>query len=166
MDKKIKISPELTSFINSVGNFIQYWGFKQIHGKTWALIYLYHRPLSSQELKDILNISKAQLSKTIKTLEQYHLIKPNGSGENGVYFYTAEMDFMKAIMHVLKTREAKFIDEALKNIKNLSSAKLNTEINQKNLVKLQSIVKMADSGLKSILNFRVFDFQSWKIFKK
>jgi len=109
---------------------------------------------------------EGKLSKTIKTLEEYKLIKPNGSGENGVYFYSAEMDFMRAIMHVLKTREAKFIDEALNNIKILSSAKLKTEINQKNLEKLQRIVKMADSGLKSILNFKVFDFQSWKIFKK
>jgi DNA-binding transcriptional regulator GbsR (MarR family) len=165
MSKSGQISKELTAFINSVGDFIQYWGFKQIHGKTWALIYLYHRPLSSQELKDILNISKAQLSKTIKTLEQYKLISTDGSGENGVYFYKAEMDFMKAIMQVLKTREAKFIDEALKNIKSLTGTKFKHEINQTNLAKLQSIVKMADGGLKSILNFKVFDFKSWKIFK-
>ena len=48
--KKPSPYPELDELAEFVGEFIQYWGFKRIHGKIWAHLFLSEVPLDATTL--------------------------------------------------------------------------------------------------------------------
>jgi two-component system phosphate regulon sensor histidine kinase PhoR len=56
---KVRNSNPLHSLSEQIGDFIQYWGFKKIHGMIWTHLYLSSTPLSAHELiqKAIQNIN-------------------------------------------------------------------------------------------------------------
>ena len=36
----LKANESAIKLSGEIGNFIEYWGFKKIHGKVWALVFL------------------------------------------------------------------------------------------------------------------------------
>src|SRR4051812_41709734 len=44
---------------DAVGAFIEYWGFKAIHGRIWALLALRNGPLAQAEIAKTLGVSRA-----------------------------------------------------------------------------------------------------------
>jgi DNA-binding transcriptional regulator GbsR (MarR family) len=63
---------QLSTFI---GHFIRYWGFRNIHGQIWTIVYLSETPLSGAEIVKFLKVSKALVSPALKELEMEGLIK-------------------------------------------------------------------------------------------
>ena len=40
----------IVSVCDACGDFIEYWGFKSIHGRVWAYLTISARPLSQTEI--------------------------------------------------------------------------------------------------------------------
>jgi len=45
-----KIEEKKKRLADSVGDFIRYWGFKEVHGRIWVHIYLSDNPITAKEL--------------------------------------------------------------------------------------------------------------------
>lgn len=88
---------------DAVGAFIEYWGFKNIHGKVWTLLVLSDDPLSQAEVAEVLGVSRSLISATVAELAQKGLIKPVGEHRNAPY--EASMDVWPVIKDVLRSRE-------------------------------------------------------------
>lgn len=110
---KSQCSPELMALAKEVGNFIQYWGFKKIHGQIWTLVFLSERPLNSTIITKKLNVSKALISLAIKDLLQYKVIEIVEKKNKEIYF-RSNPDIFSVIRHVLETRESKMLEKILK----------------------------------------------------
>ena len=74
-------TPEIKELTKLVGLFIQYWGFKKIHGQVWASIFLSKQPIDSTTLVKRLGVSKALVSLAIKDLLHYKVIRVSGPGK-------------------------------------------------------------------------------------
>ena len=103
--EKYKIMPELKELESLVGEFIQYWGFKKIHGRIWAHLYTSTTPLDSQTLISRLKVSKGLMSLAMRDLLEYDVIQPVRTGKHGVTFYQANPDLMFVITNVLRKRD-------------------------------------------------------------
>lgn len=144
---KPKLMPELKELENLVGEFIQYWGFKKIHGRIWAHLYTSTEPLDSQMLMDRLKVSKGLMSLAVRDLIDYDVIQPVSTGKHGVTFYRANPDLMYVITNVLRKREAVMmsavhscVDRLIsKNLKELDQSKID-------LTNLENIKKMTTSA--------------------
>ncbi len=101
-----KALPEIKELELLLGNFIQYWGFKKIHGRIWTHLYTSKTPLDSQTLILRLKVSKALMSLAIRDLTEYEVISPVSIGKHGVTFYQANPDLMHVVTNVLRKREA------------------------------------------------------------
>ena len=101
MKKKERLSPELIQLAESIGKFIEYWGFKSIHGRVWALLYLSARPLSSIELSRYLKVSKTLMSFSISVLRKYRVIQDAGKGIKRTQYFEANPDISSVILNVL-----------------------------------------------------------------
>jgi DNA-binding transcriptional regulator GbsR (MarR family) len=160
------MSKELKFLSKSVGSFIKYWGFKNIHGEIWTYLYLTNRPMSSTELQAELGISKGLLSKSINELINYDLIEFVESIEHGRATYTAKESFFRVIQTVLNRRELFLIDDTLdkiRKIEKLSPLSLKeTDIDLHRLKKLKKITQYAQKTVVAITKFKDFSF---KIFK-
>lgn len=157
--------PELEDVVNRVGEFIQYWGFKNVHGRIWAHLFLAGRPLDSHCLTARLGISKALLSMSLNELLDYDVIQSVGKSDSGAVLYDTNQDLATVIAGVLRKRERRMLSGLSSATQSLS--KLPQElhgdctVNRERAEKLRDFVGTAESTLESLLMFRDVSFESW-----
>jgi DNA-binding transcriptional regulator GbsR (MarR family) len=100
---------ELDDLAEQVGNFIQYWGFKKVHGRIWTHLFVTDHPLDAGDLCKRLKISKALVSMSIADLLEYEVIQEVGKGDQGTIQYAANPDVTRVIFNVLRRRERKMM---------------------------------------------------------
>ena len=161
---------ELLHLSKSIGLFIEYWGFKEIHGKIWTYIYLKDRPVSSKELKEVFGISKALLSPSIKELKKYDVIREAGKGEFGAELFTSNPSVFDAIINVLREREKVIISKIKSDLNNLKTCtevqKKEMEISSKRLKNLNELVNTGQKALNGIIRLDDLSLGQWKKFHK
>ena len=103
--KTIEIPPELSELSEQIGEFMEYWGFKRIHGRIWLYLYVANEPLDAGDLISRLKISRALASLSIADLMKYEVIQEAEVSAAGTILYRANPEVLKVITHVLRTRE-------------------------------------------------------------
>ena len=107
-----KLPKDLIQLEKVIGQFMEYWGFKSIHGRIWAHLYTSMVPLDSLDLMQRLSVSKGLMSLAMRELVQYDVIKVDHVGRHGSAFYMSNPDILKVITGVLRIREMKMIAQA------------------------------------------------------
>ncbi len=92
--------------IDSVGDVIDFWGFKRNHGRVWALLYLRGEALSAVEIQEILELSKGAVSMITRELEQWNVIRRVRLPKISSWHFAAETDLMHMISRVIRERES------------------------------------------------------------
>ena len=105
-----KIPSELAALDEQIGSFIEYWGFKRVHGRIWAHLYLSQKPLGTAELMSRLGISKALMSMSIAELLEYKVIREAHHGAYGTVYYEANPDLLTVVLGVLRERELTLLE--------------------------------------------------------
>lgn len=141
---------KLQNLASGVGQFIRYWGFRNIHGEIWSIVFLHQNPLSGIEIGQILNVSKALVSPALKELVEEGLIKQIQSENSKTKRYVAEEDVVKIIQSVLKRRESIMLKEILKKHSDLCQQN-NPNLNSERLEKMGKMIILAQLGLSSLL---------------
>jgi hypothetical protein len=151
-----KKNPELKALAQLVGEFIEYWGFKSVHGKMWCYLYLAQEPLDSRQLANLLKISPALVTQSIQVLLKYRVIFEVEKGKNGVLRFVANSNVTEAIGTVLQGREV-----ALLNQIQVAQSRLATRrppgtddlpLSQERVVQVGQWVMLANLLLKSGIN--------------
>jgi hypothetical protein len=106
------LPPELRQLEQVVGKFIEYWGFKKIHGRIWVHLYTSKQPLESLELMRRLGVSKGLISIALRDLLDYRVVKVDHTGRHGTTYYSANPNLMEVIGHVLRSRESVMLGTA------------------------------------------------------
>jgi len=96
---------KINELINNIGSFIEYWGFRKIHGKVWAQVYLSQRPLSTPEIVEELGVSKALISGALNDLLEHKLVERVGQVKFGGITYIACPNPAEVVRDVIKNRE-------------------------------------------------------------
>lgn len=107
---KNQVCSQLADLSELVGEFIQHWGFKSIHGQIWLQIFVSTEPIDATTLVKRLNVSKALVSLAIKDLLHYQVIILSGKGQKRTVFYKSNPDLFKVIKDVLENREKKLLE--------------------------------------------------------
>ena len=154
----------------SVGHFIEYWGFKSIHGQIWAYIFLAADPVPANKLREDLRISKGLLSMSLNELKDYNVIYSAGKGKYGVELLAANPDILEGIITVLRSREKSLIGKVEQNLKDLKNLSYN-EIEQIGIdpEKIKKLSKLVFLGKKMIDGFIKLDqisLMPWRTFRK
>lgn len=97
--------PEILQLDQQLGEFMEYWGFKRIHGRVWLHLYLADAPLDVAQLMSRLHVSKALMSFCIRDLKEYGVILEVGVAKHGTVLYSANPDLISVIQNVLRLRE-------------------------------------------------------------
>jgi len=98
-----RLTQRVLQVCEAVGTFIEWWGFKDIHGRIWVLLSLSTRPLSQREIADILDVSRSLVSTAVAELHGFRLVRPVSEHRNAPY--RASMDVWSTISEILRTRE-------------------------------------------------------------
>jgi DNA-binding transcriptional regulator GbsR (MarR family) len=95
---------------DAVGEFIEYWGFKHVHGRIWALLALRKEPISQAEIGRTLRISRSLVSESMRELTELGLVRPTSDRRNTPY--QAVFDVWPTIADVLRSREWMLLEKA------------------------------------------------------
>lgn len=139
--------PELLKLESIVGLFMEYWGFKKVHGRIWTHLFTSKLPLDSIELMSRLKVSKGLMSIAIRDLLFYDVIKTDHVGRHGSTFYKANPNLTQVISNVLKKRELKMLSDAKKASEDLMTIKPE-KLNRfgLNIDKIQKVLELTTSG--------------------
>ncbi len=153
-----KISPELKRLAEGVGKFIEYWGFKSIHGKIWTLLFLSSDPMSAVQLARVLRVSKTLLSFSVSELLAYDVIQEAGRGPKRTIYFRANPDISTVIFNVIQVRERPMMSEIhkaveglrAKQVKRFETVSQDLQVSQAQLESLGALVDGAQGILDSI----------------
>lgn len=144
---------------DTVGQFIEYWGFKAIHGRVWTLLALHETPLSQTEVADILGCSRSLISTTISELVSYGLVKPISDHRKAPY--TAHLDVWPTIADVLRSREwmlleasRQALEAALEEAEDVQAERGHVPFDLGRMRLLLTMTEMAQSLLKLLIAIR------------
>ncbi|MFW7380403.1 MAG: GbsR/MarR family transcriptional regulator [Oligoflexus sp.] len=150
-----KIAPELEDFADQIGGFMEYWGFKKVHGQIWVHLYLSNRNLDASDLMRRLSISKALVSISLKELLDFGVIEEAGKSPRGTRTYRATEDVSKPIIETIRRRERRLISRILSAYSLL--ARLENDdcrmmgIEKSKLEYLGHLITLVDAGLDHIV---------------
>ncbi len=155
MSNQKAINIQLDRLAEQIGNFIQYWGFKKIHGQIWTHIYLSSEPLSALQLIERLKVSKALISIAMNDLIQYQLLIQTPESINKKNkFYTANPNVFEVIRFVLETRELHMLNRVSSEhqlLRELKQKSKHEPIDEKKLKQLGHMIDGAESALGSLM---------------
>lgn len=148
-------APELSELADQIGEFIQYWGFKKVHGRIWAHLFLSDVPLDAMALRTRLKISKALVSLTVKDLIEFGVIRECGKSERGTILYEAHPEVHTAIFNVIRGREKKMLSQISAAHRSLSHSvnggQHSLGVNGDRLKNLGEMIEGASNGLDCLL---------------
>ena len=98
---------------DTVGALMEFWGFKRVMGRVWALLYLRGDALSASDLCEQLSISSGAASMALSELEHWAVIRRIRKAGDRREYFEAETDIWKMISRVLRERELVQIERAL-----------------------------------------------------
>lgn len=148
---------------DSVGEFIKYWGFKEIHGRVWVHIYLSEKPITAKELTDKLGVTKGLISMTLSELIAYQVVEKVNTGNAKSPGYQSNTDLVEVICNVLRNRELKLTNKIQKNIQELSHELDGSDLEmQEKLNKLYDMTHFAVESLKKLLDNKVISAVRFK----
>lgn len=153
---EVKVPPELEELACQIGQFIEYWGFKKIHGQVWTHIFLAHEPIDATTLVKRLHVSKALISLAIKDLIEYRVIEVCGSGPRRKILYKSNPDLIQVISSVLRMRERKMLAMINSSFKNLNKMKdedkLGLNLDPSKTEELGNMIEAAESTLDALIS--------------
>lgn len=158
---------ELEEFAQQVGQFMEYWGFKKVHGQIWCNIYLSREPLDAAELMRRLQISKALVSISLKELLDFEVLEEAGKSARGTRLYRAREDLGATILDTLRRRERKMMARILAAyslLEKLDAEELERHgIDRSRVGFLGSLIRLVDQSLDQMIkkqNGSIFDLIS------
>ena len=98
---------------DTVGSLMEFWGFKRVMGRVWAILFLRAEPLSAAELCEQLEISSGAASMALSELEHWGVVRRSRKAGDRREYFEAETDVWKMIARVLRERELLQIERAL-----------------------------------------------------
>lgn len=104
------LEPLVLAVCDAVGEFIEYWGFKAVHGRVWTLLALSAEPVAQVKIAETLNVSRSLISAVVSDLSQRGLVSPTSDRRNAPY--VAITDFWPVVAGILRSREWVLIEEA------------------------------------------------------
>jgi DNA-binding transcriptional regulator GbsR (MarR family) len=153
------------NMLDGLGQLADYFGFSKVVGQLYGAMLLSDKPLCLDDLVVQLDISKANASMNMRTLENMGMVRQvwvRGSSSRRKY-YEAETDFWQIIGNVLSGREMRDLDRAIntmdENIQRIRSSASAMQTHDQQLAqvyierieKMQALFHFAQTVIASVL---------------
>lgn len=94
----------------AIGDVIRFWGFREILGRVWTILYLSPNPLSAAEIRGKLQASVGNTSMALNELRKWGVVKKVWMPGERTQKFTAEVDVWRMVSNVLAARERGLLD--------------------------------------------------------
>ena len=101
----------LLEVANAVGRLMRFWGFKEMLGRIWAVLYLSPQPVTAEDLVQRLKTSRGNVSLALTEMSRWGVVHriPLHGRTGG---YVAETDLWRMVSRVIREREKHEVERA------------------------------------------------------
>jgi DNA-binding transcriptional regulator GbsR (MarR family) len=138
---------------DAVGTTIQFWGFKQNHGRVWALLYLRDRAMDASEIRALLGLSKGAVSMVTNELERWRVIHRVRLPGEALGRFRAETELGKMITRVIAEREATLVSRVVGELAEATHRAKAAHAAAAELARLERLGAVAHSAQLAIYGF-------------
>jgi len=149
---------------DTVGQLMEFWGFKRPMGRIWTLLYLSPEPLGAAEIGEELRMSAGAVSMALSELVKWGAVRKTWRPGERRDYYEAETGIGRLVQRVLRERELVLVQkfgEALDTAENtLSAAKEPDEattFKRARLKQLADLAKLGESLLGALVSGEAVD---------
>ena len=103
-------------FTEGLSQISRFWGFPKGMGAIFAVLYLSPTPLSLDEIVQETGLTKGAISTEVRTLARMGLVHRSSKLADRKDYYEAEDDFYKSIRSILKERQNREFDSAIRSV--------------------------------------------------
>ncbi len=108
-----KLEPSIQSFVLHFGEMGSRWGINRTVGQIYAVLYLSEKPLNADQIGDQLEISRSNVSMSLKELQSWRLVQlQHLPGDRKDYFSTPD-DILDIALTLLEERRKREMDPTL-----------------------------------------------------
>jgi len=143
-------------FIQSWGSLGSKWGINRTMAQIHALFLITEELLSTEEVMEILKISRGNTNMNIRTLMDWGLVyKEHQSGERKEFF-RGEKDIWKVAQRVIRVRQRQELDPMVEVLSQLQGIEIDKENKAETVAfidqmkSIKSFAELADSSLTKI----------------
>ena len=155
-----RLTRQVVQVCDTVGAFIEYWGFKAVHGRVWTLLALHDGPMPQTDIATTLGVSKSLISGAVADLVDRGLVRQTHEHRNAPY--EAIFDVWPIIAEVLRSREWMLIEAARVSLEAaIEEAELARSIGYKvrwNAGRMQTLLAMSELAqalLRIVMSLRM-----------
>lgn len=105
----------------TMGELVEFWGFKASMGRIWACLYLSAQPLSANQLADLTGLSAGAISMGMHELAQWGLIRRVPVPGERKRYYTAYTDVWEVVRRIVRERELRLVGRAVERFEEAAS---------------------------------------------
>ncbi len=141
-------------FIHSWGTLGSHWGINRTMAQIHALLLVSNEALSSNQVKDALNISMGNTNMNIRALMDWGLVYKEIRPGERKDFYFAEKDMWEVVKKIIIQRKRKELEPLTRVLKEVSEVKGNdaeTEEFRKVIQDIQKFSSKADTTLDNLV---------------
>lgn len=96
-----------------IGSLMEFWGFKAVMGRLWAILYLSPEPLAAAELGERLSASTGAISMALTDLQKWGVVKKSWRPGERRDYYEPETSIWKMVSRVFRERELAWVRRAI-----------------------------------------------------
>ncbi len=132
-----------TDAVALVGEVIGFWGFKENHGRIWALLYLSPEPVCTSTIRNSLDLSKGATSMLLNELEDWKVILQSVESSGRERKYRANPNFIEMIVRVMERRESDMLSQMVSRLEAVQQEAGNADATPSQIKALQEMVDLA-----------------------
>jgi DNA-binding transcriptional regulator GbsR (MarR family) len=148
---------------DAVGTAIEFWGFKQNHGRVWSVLYLDRRAMTAAELQKRLGLSKGAVSMVTRELERWGVVHRVKGGASDSWRFEAETDLWKMMSRVFEEREGQFISRIARDLEQAEEEAKRARVDKDTLeriARLRTLAKLGQQAMDAFLRTARLDASS------
>lgn len=157
-------NPEL-EVADTIGQLMEFWGFKRPMGRIWALLYLAPEPLGAAEIGEQLRMSAGAVSMALSELVKWGAVKKTWRpGERRDYF-EAETGIGRLVQRVLRERELVLVQRFAETLEAAEvrlpstpdASDAATAFKRARLLELRTLAKLGETLLAALVSGKTID---------
>ena len=138
-------------FIALWGQMGSSWGIPRTMAQVHALLFIVGEPMNTDEVMQILSISRGSVSMTLRRLEEWGIVSRVHRRGDRKEYYQAEQDIWKMFRTILRQRKKQEIDPLLEA---LQACRERTEIDGKRKIDADAaVIKAHNDRLDELIRF-------------
>jgi HTH-type transcriptional regulator, glycine betaine synthesis regulator len=132
-----------------IGGLMEFWGFKAVMGRLWAILYLSPEPLPAGELCERLQISTGAASMALADLQKWGVVKKAWRPGDRRDYFEPETSIWKMVTRVFRERELGYVRTVIESFEEVR--KLMARLRSNATADEKKRLKFIDGRIASLL---------------